>query len=98
MIFLSRYYQKRIKNKIGCVGDGNISYFDDVGKLHILYVRNEILPVQIDFSYVVFVDFSYMLYNKMDSNLLCVSVFIKYVMWYLVVIGRLITNEVWYIY
>ena len=56
-------------------------------------VRKEILPVQNNVSFVLFIDCSEIVLSKIIPNGLRVSLFIEDMEWYLGVIGRLSNKE-----
>ena len=80
-----------ISDKI-CVGNGIFFYFNDDGKLEIFYMH-KILPVEKRNTFVLFIEWTELNWNVKDANWLYVSIFFKYMGWYLVVIGKLHNYE-----
>ena len=78
-----------MKNKISCVGNGRFFYFGDYGKLELLYIQKEIFTFGKICTSVLFIECTEIIWKKRNSNRLFVSIFIKYMEWYLVVIGKL---------
>ena len=71
------YQYVYFRDKISCDGDGIFLYFDENGVFQNYHVKNEQLQVQDDYLSVLFVECNYMVCNRRDINLLCVSIFIK---------------------
>ena len=83
------------KNKISFVGDGFTPNEDD--KLHLVNIQKERLPVQNEYTSVIFIECTEMVCNKIDANLLCISILIEDMGLYLGVMGSL-QNEECHIY
>ena len=68
---------------------GNYSYY---------YIQKQILPIENEFTSVLFVEFAEIIWNIIDTNTLCVfNIFIKDMWWHLGVIV-ILNNEEWIMY
>ena len=91
---LSYNYQALyFKNNIGCVGGRNLFYFNEVVKIQLLHVQKQRLTVENEYTSVLLIGLTEITWNKIYSNQLCVSIFIKDIGFYLGVIVRLHNEE-----
>ena len=72
-IITKLYIYIYFKDKISCVGNRNLFYFDENG----IFLKNQRLPVQNDFNSVLFVECNVMVWNIRHENRLFVSIFIQ---------------------
>ena len=78
---------------ISCFGDGKFFYSNNDGKLQLLNIKNQIFPVENEFTSVIFIECTGTIWNRRDASWFCVSIFIKDMGWYLEVIGNLLNDE-----
>ena len=93
MDYLKYNYQSlsSTREKI-CVGGFRLFYFRDDGKLDI-YSLLKYIPCYLKYISVLFVKCTEINCKGTDENGLCVSIFLKNMGWYLVVIGKLQNDE-----
>ena len=77
-------------NKRSCVGNGRFFYFNDNGKLDLSHIQKNI---DCENKCVLFIEYTWIIWNRKYASVLCVSVWFKDMGWYLGVIGRIHNDE-----
>ena len=96
LVDINYYYNCQslnLMNTISCVVNGRLFCFNYGGKLDLLHINKINIACWKIFTSVLFFKITEIIWNKMDSDGLCVSIFIKDVVCYLGVIEKLHTDD-----
>ena len=53
---------------ISCFGDGKFFYSNNDGKLQLLNIKNQIFPVENEFTSVIFIECTGTIWNRRDAS------------------------------
>ena len=76
-----------------CVGNGIFFYFNEDGKLYLHVLVKNIYHILKTNSLVLFIEFTEMNWKSSDVNVLCMSILLDKMGWFLGVIGKLHNDE-----